>query len=179
MRILHLFLLLILSFTLIETSYAQKNSSEEKIKASYIFNFIRFINWPSTELGQKKQSIQICIFKHNRRFEKAFKPVLGKKVRGHSLKFKKISNTKNIPNCHLLYIGKAEKSQIAILLPELTKHRVLSISDTRNFCAKGGIIGMVKKKGRIRVEINLKRAKSAGFKISSNLLEVATIVDGP
>ncbi len=172
------FIILFITFGLFSFStHAQKISSEDKIKASYVFNFVRFITWPSQGLNKKKQSVQVCSINQNNRFDKAFKPVIGKKISGQPLMFKKIKDIEHISQCHLLYIDKSEKEQIHSLLPLIKKYRILSISDSHNFCALGGIIGMVKRKGRIRIEINLKEAKSAGFKISSNLLEVATIVN--
>ena len=156
---------------------AKKIKSEYKIKASYVFNFIRFVTWPTQQLDKKTESVQVCVMNSNSQFNKAFKPVIGRKISGHPLRFKQLSDINNIAQCHLLYVDKSKKNNIVKLLPLIEKYKILFISDSRNFCAKGGMIGMVKRKGKIRLEINLKATKLAGFNISSNLLEVATIVE--
>lgn len=169
--------LLLMFFSLSKnTVYAQEIANEDKIKASYVFNFIRFIEWPFNEPGDVSQSIVVCVINRKNQFVKAFNPVIGKSVKGHLLTLKKISGPLELSGCHLLYIDKAEKNLISSLLPEIKKHHILSISDSKSFCSQGGMIGMVTKKGKIKVEINLDVAKAAGFKINSNLLEVAKIV---
>ena len=170
-----IFILLIFSSSFF-TVAAQEIANEDKIKASYVFNFIRFIEWPFNEPGDPSKPIVVCAINRKNQFIKAFSPVIGKKVKGHLLAFKQITNPNNLEGCHLLYIDKAEKNLIPRLLPEIKKHNILSISDTKSFCSLGGMIGMVTKKGKIKVEINLDVAKAAGFKINSNLLEVAKIV---
>jgi len=160
-------------------SNAQELTNEDKIKASFVFNFIRFIKWPSNKFLQPSQTINVCIINHvssNNLFYKAFLPVAGKQVNGHKLALHKITKFDRINHCHVLYIEKEEKLHIKKLLYLTKKNKILSISDINGFCAEGGIIGMVKRKGKIRVEINLQSATSSGFIINSNLLEVATIV---
>jgi hypothetical protein len=188
--IITLFIALFTSFS----AHAQEIANEDKIKASYVFNFIRFIEWPLSDLknhsapgsknAQPKNShsqnhsanIVVCVLNRKKQFIKAFNPVIGKKVRGQTLQFKELTNTSDISQCNLLYIDKAEKNMVSELLLAIKKYHILSISDIKSFCRLGGMIGMVTKKGKIKVEINLNVAKTAGFKISSNLLEVATIV---
>ncbi len=173
-RLISLLLIFTSSFFFIVS--AQEVANEDKIKASYVFNFIRFIEWPSGETDDPSQPIVVCVINRKNQFIKAFSPVVGKKVKGHLLTFKEITSPHNVEGCHLLYIDKAEKNLFSRLLPEINKHNILSISDSEYFCSLGGMIGMVTKKGKIKVEINLDVAKAAGFKINSNLLEVAKIV---
>lgn len=154
---------------------AQKLSKEDKIKASYIYNFIRFIQWPHS-LSNTQTSINICVFSDNPDFVKAFQPVLNKKVRGQKLSITQLSQLKAISSCHLLYLAENKHNYFTKFLSKPQAFPILSVSDHRSFCAQGGMICLVKSKGRIKVEINLKVAKAAGFNISSNLLEVATIV---
>ena len=155
---------------------AESVSREEKIKASYVFNFIRFIQWPAELLGQGQDPINVCVINRSDDFIKAFRPVVGKKVNGHPLALQKIKAIDQVSDCHLVYIDKSEKKKVKGLLVSQKNKRILTISDIDTFCKQGGMIGMVNKKGKIRVEINLQVARQAGFHISSNLLEVASIV---
>ncbi|MCW8929682.1 MAG: YfiR family protein [Gammaproteobacteria bacterium] len=171
-----IFLYFIFFSSFFNTTYARDITNEDKIKASYVFNFIRFIDWPLNQRIESSKPIVVCVINKNNQFIKAFSPVVGKEVKGHLLTFRKISEPYDISKCHLLYIDKAEKNLISQLLPKIKKYNILSISDMNAFCSMGGMIGMVTKKGKVKVEINLSVAKAAGFKINSNLLEVATIV---
>jgi hypothetical protein len=155
---------------------AQEIVNEDKIKASYVFNFIRFVTWPSIlSSNLSSQKIIVCII-NNHQFIQAFNPIIGRKVRGHLLVFREVTQLTEISSCNLVYIDQSQRKLLTRLLPEVQKYKILSISNIKGFCARGGIIGMVTQKGRIRVEINLAVAQKVGFNISSNLLEVATIV---
>ena len=155
---------------------AQDISKGDKIKASYVFNFIRFIKWPPEKLNTNKQPINICVINRSDNFVKAFQPAIGKKVDGHPLVLNEISDINDISSCHLVYIDKSEKKKVSTVLEQVEANKILSISDINTFCKQGGMIAMVNKKGTIKVEINLNVARKAGFHISSNLLEVAKIV---
>jgi len=169
-------LFLIIFLILSHNIKAQKLSTEDKIKASYIYNFIRFINWPMENNQKVSKVINVCSFSSSNHFFKAFGPVTGKQVRGRKIILHKITNPKQVAHCDLLYIDKGKKSNLGEILPLINKYSILSVSDINNFCNQGGMICLVKSKGRIGVQINLKVARTAGFNISSNLLEVATIV---
>jgi YfiR/HmsC-like len=161
---------------------AHKITNDDKTKASFVFNFIRFIKWPADKLIKTSEPINVCVINRNRSnspFIKAFKPFIAKLVNGHPLTLHKISNPEKIQHCHLIYIDKLEKNNLKILSPLIIKHHILSVSDIDNFCTTGGIIGLVKRKGKIRVKINLQAAQAFGYSISSNLLEMATIVSKP
>ena len=169
-------LCLINSLFFSNTIYAQKISHEDKIKASFVFNFIRFIQWPEYKLIKSSDPINVCVIDFNRSNNSFFKAFHSFFLERYLAALQSISNQKNINYCHLIYIDQAETNNLDTLLPLISKNHILSISNIKNFCAAGGIIGMVKRKGKIRVEINLQAARASGFTISSNLLEVATII---
>lgn len=174
-RIVFLFFIIsILSYP--ASVFAQTILKEDKIKASYIFNFIRFIQWPEQRLGNNTSPLNVCVINRSDRFIKAFKPVVGKKVNGHPLTLHKVSDADELSQCHVVYIDKSKQKKIKELINFFDDNKILSISDIETFCKDGGMIGMVNIKGKIKVEINLDAARRAGFHISSNLLEVAKIV---
>ena len=175
-RFISISFLLLACLSVANFCLAESVSREEKIKASYVFNFIRFIQWPEELLVQKQEPINVCVINRRGDFIKAFQPVVGKKVNGHRLELQKIKIEDEVSQCHLVYIDKYEKNKIKRFLESQKNQRILTISDIDTFCKQGGMIGIVNKKGKIRVEINLQVARQAGFHISSNLLEVASIV---
>lgn len=165
------FLMLVL---FINSSHAQTLTKEDKIKASYVFNSIRFISWPENVLAVN--TLNVCAISESKAFSNAFKPVVGRKVKGNLLKFYHISIDSQINHCNVLFLDKTAHHRFIKLKKLIQNKKILFISDIKNFCNKGGMIGLAIKKGKMKLEINLDLANSAGFNISSNLLEVATIV---
>jgi hypothetical protein len=180
-NLLQLFVLtsVILFVSLPVDANSSEIAREHKIKASYVFNFIRFIKWPDQKLNQTDQPIVVCSIQQTDDFSKAFNPVVGSVVNGHPIVFHRISDidSNSINRCHLLYIETEENIALKERLNRLSQKKILTVSNLANFCRQGGMICLVKKKGRIKVEINLNVARKAGFNISSNLLEVASIVN--
>jgi hypothetical protein len=52
------------------------------------------------------------------------------------------------------------------------------VGDSEKFARQGGVIGFVKKDGKVRLEVNLNAARKARLEISSKLLAVADEVIG-
>lgn len=158
------------------TSLKADTSREYKVKASYIYNFIRFVNWPENAFnGDNAKPIRFCIFGKDQ-FKNYFDPVLNKDIKGHSLQLIRTSSLEYLENCHIVYVVKNHKNRLQSIFDQIKNKSVLTVSDINSFCSQGGMIGLVTRKGKIKVEINLEAAKAKGLEISSNLLEVSQIV---
>ena len=155
--------------------FAVDLTTEEKVKASYIFNFIRFVKWPVQKITSDT-SFNVCAFARNDNFIQAFRPVIGRKINDRAIALHRLDTTEKIAHCHLLYLGEARLSRHHEFLYQAGQQGILTVSDIHQFCQLGGIIGMVTRDGKVRIEINLSKAQEFGFHISSNLLEVSTLV---
>lgn len=56
---------------------------------------------------------------------------------------------------------------------------VLTVGETDQFAAHGGVIQLILRDKQVRFEINVDAASQEGLKISSKLLALARIVSGP
>jgi hypothetical protein len=54
---------------------------------------------------------------------------------------------------------------------------VLLIGETSDFARIGGIINFISRNGRLHFEINIQEAERHGLKISSRILQLATIIE--
>ena len=80
---------------------------EYEIKATFLYNFIKFIKWPETNLS----SYYICILGEDP-FGKAIETIHGKTVASYPIKIKyikSISEFQTPQNCHILFISASEK----------------------------------------------------------------------
>ena len=149
---------------------------ELKIKAAFIYNFFKFVEWPDKALGDADGTISICILGKDP-FGELFDPVKGSNVLGKRLLVRNISSLKNMDDCHILFVSSSERDKLSSIITYLGKSSVLTVSEIDDFARRGGIIGFYKKENNIRFKINLGAANSAGLKISSKLLELAKIVE--
>lgn len=143
--------------------YAQ-TPLENKIKAAYLYNFTKFVDWPD----RQGKTIQICVLGDTQ-----ISKVLEELAAKQNGSFTVISGSKiNPAECQILYMSGSERD-IDIALRETKDQNILTVSDNIHFSNYGGIITLFSENGKIRFEINLPAAQKTNLKISSKLLELA------
>ncbi|MEM6641185.1 MAG: YfiR family protein, partial [Pseudomonadota bacterium] len=80
-------------------------------------------------------------------------------------------------SCDALYIARSDKERIEDLTATFRYSPVLTVSDAPDFALDGGVIELSTRDNRVQISINVSASKRAGLEISSQLLELAKIVD--
>jgi len=156
---------------------AEDSSTEYKIKAAFLYNFLNFIEWPSGSFKDSNDVLKICVIGEDP-FGDAFEPFINKPIKGKKLKIYQINKIGDTDNCHIAFISSSEKRRLGRVLADLNGSSTLTVSDIKSFTQEGGIINFVTVENRIGFEINIKAAERSGLKISSKLLNLAkTIYD--
>jgi hypothetical protein len=182
------------------TEAAEKDlgpTRNEKLKAAFIYNFLKFVEWPKDEVDDSKDAGKvddsedvICIgIIGEDSFEDAFKAIINKRIGKKQIiikrfdSYKKLQKLKknkdkweqqvdSLKECHLLFICSSEKAYVSEILSILKESPVLTVSETNGFLEKGGIIKFVVDR-KVQFEVNMKAVKRSGLNISSKLLRLA------
>lgn len=154
----------------------QEKPNEYQVKATYLYNFGRFIKWPETAPAGKSDSFSVCVLGQD-----PFGPVLDSTLAGEALDGKpvvlrRLSKPRDAGDCQILFISATEEKHLKEILAALDENGVLTVSDMPGFTRRGGMIQFVLEGDRVRFEINLSSAESARLVLSSELLKVATNV---
>jgi len=152
-------------------------TGEYLVKAAFLYNFAKFVEWPEKVFSSPDDPINLYILGEDP-FDTAIETIRGKTIRGRELKIKVISNIEDMDKCHILFICRSEKDGLESLLDRVKKSGVLSVADMDDFAVRGGIINFFKSGNKIKFEINVDAAQHSGLKISSKLLKLARIVPG-
>ncbi|MCP4108698.1 MAG: YfiR family protein [Desulfobacteraceae bacterium] len=150
---------------------------ENFVKAAFLYKFVKFVEWPAQAFKTPETPVVVCILGDDP-FGPALEILKNKPVGKRKLfviKHKEINKHKE--SIHIVFVSASEKKRLDSILSRFKGRPILTIGDTEGFAAKGGIINMVKRGGKIGFEINIKAAKHSGLKISSRLLKLAIIVD--
>jgi len=150
--------------------------NEYQVKAVYLYNFGRFVEWPAQAATAKGASFDICILGHD-----PFGPVLdstvaGEKIDGQRVMVRRIVKVQEAAGCRILFITTSEESRLKDILSALERTGVLTVSDIPHFSERGGMIQLLEQGGKIRFEVNLTNAQDEGLTLSSDLLKVAAAV---
>src|SRR5467141_3012949 len=154
----------------------QPKPNEYQVKATYLYNFGRFVKWPGTVPVSKGDSFPVCVLGRD-----PFGPILDSTLAGEALEGKpvvirRITRPQDATDCRILFVSSTEEHHLKEILAAIDQAGVLTVSDIPGFSRRGGMIQFVVEGDRVRFEINLASTESARLVLSSELLKVAAAV---
>ncbi|HEX7028567.1 MAG TPA: YfiR family protein [Gammaproteobacteria bacterium] len=154
---------------------------EYQVKASLVFNFLHFVEWPEDIFKNASDEITICMIGPNV-YGRALKVLEGEVAQGKRLTvrlhtegwFPALAET-----CRVAIFAEQTPEAAEETLPILADRSVLTIGETSTFLSDGGIIKFKIVNETVQFEINHAMAKRARLMVSSKLLRLATnVIDG-
>ena len=172
-RILSLILLLNAALSL----RAQETGFDEyQVKAAFLYNFAKFVEWPPGTFANPHDPIGICVVGQSPFGLTLDDMVRGKKIGDRAFAVRSVPDTQQASRCQIIFIGASERKRTRALLDELKNAPVLTAGETDDFTALGGIIGFKLEGTRVRIQVALDVAERTKLRISSKLLRLAEIV---
>jgi hypothetical protein len=167
-----LFLLLLLA----GCAWAQPRSAGEyQVKAAFLYNFAKFVDWPPDAFPQPSAPLHLCVFGEDPFGGELERIVHEKIVAGHPLRVLQPKRIAQARGCHILFVSSWDPKEVHSLLEALKGSSTLTVGETREFTRLGGMITFLLASGRVRFEINPDAAHEARLKISAKLLSLARI----
>lgn len=156
---------------------AAQHVTEQDVKAAFLYNFTRFVEWPPGTPGSSNP-FRLCVMA-----DKAMTAVIERTMKGESVGGRQATilvpaSPAEASGCQILFVASAQFEHSRSILAAVRDLPVLTVSDARGFLAHGGVIEFLLENGRVRFDISTVAAKRAGLTISSRLLQVARLVDG-
>lgn len=149
---------------------------EYAVKAAFLFNFAKFVEWPGDAFSGAASPIVVCVLGEDP-FGEALGSLKGKTANGRPIAIRYAATLGDLERCHLLFVSASETRNLPRILHATKGWSILTVGDTNGFAQDGGIINLVKTENRVGIEINLEAARRTRLKISSKLLALAKIVD--
>lgn len=147
---------------------------EYEVKAAFLLNFTKFIQWPSVAFESPDSPTTICILGDDPFGSALDQAVEGEVVNGRRLTVKRLQRAPTPKSCQVLFISKSENA-VTDLLASLGMG-VLTVSDRDGFLREGGMISFVIENRHVRFDISQRAAARASLTISARMLNVARIV---
>jgi hypothetical protein len=151
-------------------------SAEYPLKLAFLYNFAKFVEWPSDAFRSSRAPLAICIVGHDPFGLDIENELRARPVGGHDVEFVALKPTDALNMCHIVFIPVTEKDQAARVVKSLKGLAALTVGESEGFAVRGGIINFTIEGGSVRFEINRLAADRAGLKISSKLLNLAKVV---
>lgn len=165
-----LFMALVLTAPGVSTSAPP---TEYQIKAVFIYNMSRFIQWPEGSLEDTDDQFTIYIIGEDR-FGDAFDSLIGKTVHDRKLVVRRIEPWEDVPvDCRILFVGVSDTQEMMRILDKIEGKALLTISDALDFAQSGGMVELLTIEDRLRFRINSEATNFSGLMVSSKLMSLA------
>jgi hypothetical protein len=155
---------------------AAQSVSEDQLKAVYMFNFAKFVDWPAETLRTADAPMNFCVLGRSPASDELDVSIRGKAVNAHIIAVRHLRGPEEIKDCHLVFLAASAGKQNLKLLQAARGLPVLLVSESPGFAKAGGAIDFLIEDGKVIFEVNQNAAETAHLKISSKLLALARIV---
>jgi hypothetical protein len=163
---------------LAEGNRATPASLEYQVKAGFLFNFARYVDWP-TSTNAAAEEFVIGIIDDGTVFPVMAAALNGKSTHDRTVEIRRLKLNDDIARCQMLFVTRSEEKDLDAILKRVGGAPVLTVGEAPHFAERGGCLNFVPHGENIRFEVNLEAAERAGLKISAKIAAMATIVRRP
>jgi hypothetical protein len=152
------------------------SSFEYSVKAGFLFNFAKFVTWPTNTLPAEDTPIVIGVMADD-----PAAPILTQGLSGKMVDAKRrvlvrlLKYPQEWNGCHVLFLGRSQSEKVTDLLERVKGSPVLTVGESDKFIEQGGIMNFVRKDDSFRFQVNLQAADAVGLKVSGKLAAMAII----
>lgn len=151
----------------------QQPTLEYDVKAAFILNFVRYVEWPPLE---RQPPLEICVLEPNPFGDRLTAVVAGEEWHGGAVHVRLLPDMRRATGCHLLYVPAAATARFTAGAGLVAARPILTVGEHERFLDQGGMLRLFVEENRVRFSVNQGSADRAGLQISSRLLRLARSV---
>jgi hypothetical protein len=170
-------IVLLLTLASMTSAWAQGASLEYAVKATFLYKFAAFVEWPPAAFASPTTPIDLCVALYDPFGGLLEQAAAGQRVGERPIVVRRLAASEPMSDCHILYLGAgAGMEAVAEALATVRGTPVLTVTDAARDPRATGIINFVIENNRVRFEIDDRAAAENGLAISSKLLSLAVFV---
>jgi uncharacterized protein DUF4154 len=163
--------LLILAGRGTRAAAAEVRPGEYEVKAAYLYNFAKFVEWPPS--SPKRDAFVIGILGRDPFGPLLDQAVSGKTVGERRLVVRRFAQPEQVAEVDMIFICASEAARVPDVLRRLEGTPTLTVGETEDFVGRGGMLGFRVSEEVVRFDVDLDQSSRAGLKVSSQLVRVA------
>ncbi len=146
---------------------------EAELKAAFIFNFAKYVDWPEATLNANPGKLDLCLIGRKNTMFDELQAMDGKPIRNRKLQVRPMALGDNLKSCQMLVVDENETANFDLILRGVDKSPVLTVNGSSRFLDAGGMISLISENDRMRFDINLSATRRNNLALSPNLLKLA------
>jgi hypothetical protein len=163
--------ILLVAATLLSVRAAEA-PMEYRVKAAFLYNFARFVEWPE---GRRGGPLVIGVLGTDPLHGALVETVRGKSVDDRPIEVRRLAGVEGVSGCAILFVSASERDRWHEILRPLRHSAVLTVGDGPGFLASGGVMNFYLDENRVRFELNPAAAGRSRLKLSAQLIRLARI----
>lgn len=156
---------------------AAEASLEYRVKAAFLYNFAKFVTWPPQTFAASGEPVVFCIVGPDPFEDLLDSTINGRRIDGRSITVRRVPPSANLAGCQLVFSSESDGVGTARVLQAAAVPHALTVGESEDFLAQGGMIRLLVDEGKVRFDISVRAAERAGIKLSSQLLKLARTVE--
>jgi hypothetical protein len=148
------------------------------VKAAFLYNFAKFVQWPARTLESQPGSFVITVLGRDPFGGTLEETLHGKEVEQLKVVVRRARGAEDLGTSQIVFISYSQRTQLAEILKQLEGTPTLTVGEMDHFAERGGVIQFRMEGDRVRLSINPNAATRAHLKISAELLKLAHVVQG-
>lgn len=148
---------------------------EYQMKAVFLYNFAKFVEWPEKPFLAPSDPLVICILGSDPFTGHLVAAVHGKAIKGRPLAIRLVSGLPAPSECQILFVNSSDRQRFRSMAGRLKGEGILTVGEASWFIGEGGIINFKLEDGNVRFEISTQAAEQAQVSISSRLLTLGQV----
>jgi len=177
LRVLLAIVLVLPGVAVSPTKAAGAPTDEFALKAAFLFNFTRFVEWPQSAFSSAEDPFRVCVIGEDP-FGNRLVALRQRRVAERSIRVEYPNTSSALARCQVAYIGAATPAELLTAALQRNPSTLLTVSSDSAFVRQGGMVALVTDAGRIRLHINLGVVRSSPLRFSAKLLEIAQVRHG-
>jgi hypothetical protein len=150
-----------------------QQAPEYDLKAAFLFNFAKFVEWPESAFPGNRAPLTICVYGEDPFGSTLNDVVQNERVGERALLIQRPDSLDDLGGCHVLFVSRSEKDRLGEVMSQIKGKPVLTVSDIDGFLRAGGVINFILEGKKVRFLIDQEAAGRGDLKISSKLMRLA------
>jgi hypothetical protein len=155
---------------------AQAPMDEAQVKAMFVYNFLKFVEWPSDSSARARDPFVVVIIGDGATADAAERFLESKTVGERQVVVRRIQWDQPLAGARAAFVLERDAKKLHRVLDAAASAGVLTIGEGESFTSRGGVIGLLVEDRKVRFDVDTSAAQTAGLRVSSKLLALTRAV---
>jgi YfiR/HmsC-like len=155
---------------------AQAPMGESAVKAMFVYNFLKFVEWPSAASTAPGESFVVCIIGEGETPDAVQHFLEAKTIGDQALVVRRARWDESLAGARAVFVVERDSKRLRHILDAAATAGVLTIGEGDGFTTYGGVIGLLVENRKVRFDVDTSAAQTARLRVSSKLLALSRTV---